>query len=112
MQNVIEANGNVYPCDFYAFDEYCAGNVCDEKFAFNSIKTDNSVFFENAEKRDDRCSGCKWYPICRGGCRRDCASDGKIYVNKYCEAYSQFFEYTIERMEEIASHLAAISNFR
>jgi uncharacterized protein len=30
-QYVIEANGNVYPCDFYALDEWLLGNVNENK---------------------------------------------------------------------------------
>ena len=29
IQNVVEADGSVYPCDFYVLDEYCLGNLND-----------------------------------------------------------------------------------
>ncbi|MCD8028455.1 MAG: SPASM domain-containing protein [Erysipelotrichaceae bacterium] len=31
VQNIIEANGNIYPCDFYCIDEYLMGNVLNDK---------------------------------------------------------------------------------
>ena len=29
MQNVIESDGSIYPCDFYALDQYQMGNILD-----------------------------------------------------------------------------------
>lgn len=35
MQNIIEADGGVYPCDFYVLDNCRIANVQDEKFRFS-----------------------------------------------------------------------------
>lgn len=32
IQHVVEADGTVYPCDFYVMDEYCLGNYNDDFF--------------------------------------------------------------------------------
>ncbi|MGN0348176.1 MAG: radical SAM protein [Roseburia sp.] len=108
MQNVIESDGSVYPCDFYALDEYYMGNINDESVSFHSLweraeGTKKHLFFWDAKKRDDRCPNCRWYPLCRGGCRRDC--DFSAYGNKnyYCQSYSEFFRYAIGRLEYLAS---------
>ena len=29
-QLVVEADGSVYPCDFYVLDQYCCGNLQDQ----------------------------------------------------------------------------------
>ena len=34
MQNIVEANGDIFPCDFYVLDQYRAGNIQDEDFPF------------------------------------------------------------------------------
>lgn len=97
---VIEADGSVYPCDFYAVDEWKTGNIRD-----NSIKeileTDKSRAFEQVSLNiSDSCKSCKWYPICRGGCRRECEpiDPDAPRLNYYCAAYSSFFEHAYDRL--------------
>lgn len=102
MQNVVEANGDVYPCDFYVLDEYKIGNVTEKSFEEMRRMTEipNKVsFFREAEKRDDRCGECRFYPLCRGGCRRDLVREGEKCRQYFCEAYEVFFQYVIGRME-------------
>lgn len=122
MQNVVEANGNVYPCDFYALDEFCMGNIREYDFEeLSEIAADaaNSPFFKDRDIRGEDCASCRWYPLCRGGCRRDCTSDCQsdndgacMYdcrasegraVNRWCTSYQDFFQYAISRLEYLAA---------
>lgn len=108
MQNVVEADGSVYPCDFYAFDEYRMGNIRETDFTAllaEAARETPGTFFENASERDVRCGGCRWYPLCRGGCRRDCAGEKGALKNYYCEVYREFFLYAIERLEWLAARI-------
>lgn len=114
MQNVIESDGTVYPCDFYALDEWQMGNICDDDTDFEILyrwscgeelgkKKGPAPFFREPDRRDDRCPGCRWYPLCRGGCRRDCfAAPGGEVKNYYCETYQKFFADSIGRLEYLA----------
>ncbi len=108
LQNVIEADGSVYPCDFYALDEYYMGNILETDFARLREEAQEErpgSFFESADRRDERCGRCRWYPLCRGGCRRDCVDEGERRRNYYCEAYQEFFEYVVERLEWLVSRM-------
>lgn len=111
MQNVIEADGTIYPCDFFATDPFQMGNIRDEGIDFRRLaaigeRDDKNPFFQEMDRRDDRCRQCRWYPLCRGGCKRDCRKrEGGMY-NLYCEAYQEFFAYAIQRLE----YLAALGN--
>lgn len=114
MQNVVEADGSVYPCDFYALDEYCMGNIRTRGFEelmedTHNVASPGGRFFVNASLRDSRCQSCKWYALCRGGCRRDCycktdAAYGVRMRNYYCETYQKFFEYAIGGFERLAAY--------
>lgn len=115
MQNVIESDGTIYPCDFYALDAYQMGNIADPDVDFEKLaaaafgdEKQEQAFFKKPAVRDDRCPGCRWYPLCRGGCRRDCfvGADGRNQ-NYYCEAYRSFFACTIERLEYLAARASA-----
>lgn len=85
-QFVIEAGGNVYPCDFYCLDEWLLGNICDSDFA-ELANSENAVrFARTAPSAPPRCRACEYYPICRaGGCRRYRED------RDYCAAYKRFF---------------------
>lgn len=113
MQNVVESDGTVYPCDFYALDEWQMGNLKDPDTDFEKLRkiaaeetgSKRHPFFEEADRRDDRCGTCRWYPLCRGGCRRDCFTEEGKMRNYYCETYQKFFAQCIGRLEYMAGHL-------
>ncbi len=92
-QYVVEADGSVFPCDFYMLDEWKIGNLTTdsvEKLIENRTKL---KFIEKSIKPHDNCLECKWNMLCRGGCRRDRDYfENGIGKNYYCTAYKQFFE--------------------
>ncbi|MEG0754708.1 MAG: SPASM domain-containing protein, partial [Angelakisella sp.] len=66
-------------------------------------KRDALGFIDASKQVAEACQSCRWYPICRGGCRRDREQpDGTLGLNYYCSAYSAFFEYAISRLEKVA----------
>lgn len=102
-QFVIEADGGIYPCDFYVTDETCIGNISTNSFeeAINSKKT--SEFLAKGDEINEKCRTCNWYFICRDGCRR--YRDPETNLNIYCEAFTNFFDYAYPRMQQIAQML-------
>jgi len=66
---VVEANGDLFPCDFYCKDEYKLGSIFDENpFEMNDKQRD---FIERSHIIHKNCGTCKYHILCRGGCRRD-----------------------------------------
>ena len=100
MQNIVEANGDVFPCDFYVLDQYRAGNVREKDFRFFREDLSQMEFLTEGKGRGKACPSCPWYPLCRGGCRRDYTEEGENY---FCRAYQEFFQYAIERLEKLAA---------
>lgn len=107
-QNVIEADGSVYPCDFYVMDDYCIGNLVADDFAAIEQNRASISFIKQSQMKDSGCLKCKWYKLCHGGCRRDrdTFDDGKMKRNYFCTAYKGFFKYATPRLEEIAREIA------
>lgn len=105
---IIEADGGVYPCDFYVTDQWLLGNVKDSGFLEirNTCRAD--LFIEESKYVDPKCNGCKWFSLCKGGCRRNREpfAYGRPSLNYYCSAYREFFDYAYERLYRI-SHLIA-----
>lgn len=99
---VVEANGDLYPCDFYCQPEWKLGSVYDP--APFLPKERLMSFIRASERVHADCRRCRWGFLCRGGCRRDRTEDGAR--NRYCEAYKAFFEHAYPRLQKIASALA------
>ena len=108
-QNVIEADGGVYPCDFYVLDEYRIGNLVTDTWEQIEEKRREIGFIERSKVMHEACGSCKWKPLCRGGCRRDrepMQGDG-MSLNYFCSAYKGFFEYAYPRLEHLARGIAS-----
>ena len=101
---VVEANGGVYPCDFYVIDEWYLGNIRDVGFNDLKYSEKSKEFVEVSKYIDPSCRECNWYSLCRGGCRRSREPfvDSKPGLNHYCQSYKAFFEYADSRLKEIA----------
>jgi len=70
IQYVIEANGDVYPCDFYCLDEYCLGSLQESSFAQLAASAHASAFLNGAACQKEPCLTCSVRQFCNGGCRR------------------------------------------
>jgi uncharacterized protein len=101
---VFEADGEAYPCDFYATDKWRLGNIADNKIKELISSNAAENFIEISRPIYDKCMKCKWANLCRGGCRRvrDTGGTGKLALNYYCTSYDEFFKYSIERLHRLA----------
>lgn len=63
---VVEADGGVYPCDFYVIDEWNLGNIRD--IAFDELKNSqkSTEFVEMSRYIDPSCRECDFYNLYRG----------------------------------------------
>lgn len=101
VQYLVEADGSVFPCDFYALDTYCLGNLKTDTIEQIDQKRCEIGFIEKSLLLPERCKNCPWYSLCRGGCRRD-YTEGDNAHNYYCESYRTFFEYAYPRLKHAA----------
>lgn len=72
-QHVVEANGDIYPCDFYCLDNYRLGNIHDEGASFQALarSEQSRQFMEDSLPLPKVCQTCEVRGLCRGGCKRD-----------------------------------------
>ena len=106
LQYVVEADGSVYPCDFYMLDAYRLGNLNTDTFAQLDERRTALGFVETSSIVPPDCLRCRWYALCRGGCRRDREQclDG-MEKNYYRGAYQSFFAYAWPRLERVYQYL-------
>ena len=103
---VVEADGGVYPCDFYVLDRWKMGNVTTDTLESILSSLAASEFVKSSMFILDECRECEFLPICRGGCRRhredECGNLGK---NRYCSAYKSFFGESLPLIFDIAGRI-------
>lgn len=103
FQNVVEADGSVYPCDFYALDEYKLGNLVTDDFAVIQERQKQSGFLSRFKSPSSTCRACRYFFLCRGGCCRHREQPGTAYGRNYfCKSYQMFFDACLPEMERIA----------
>lgn len=84
----IEADGSVYPCDFYVLDRHCMGNIKEASFG-ELLGSEAAKNFEAASlSLPEQCGECPHFDLCRGGCRRNREGGGNVF----CESYRSFFD--------------------
>ncbi|WP_440320910.1 anaerobic sulfatase maturase [Laedolimicola sp.] len=110
IQTVVEADGSVYPCDFYMLDEYYLGNLNEHRIEDIERMRKEIEFIERSEKVSEECRKCQYYRICRGGCQRNRERNSYSgeYENYFCSGYKMFFDACLEQLKEIAREV----NFR
>ena len=102
-QWVFEADGSVYPCDFYALDQWRLGNIQENSFEEMDEKRDKLGFIQWSMRQQEDCQKCRWFGLCRNGCRRNRELVTAEHTNRnyFCKSYQMFFEYAYPRLEEI-----------
>ncbi len=108
---LIEADGSVFPCDFYVIDKYKLGNIRTDKFGDLLSGNVSEYFMKPSRQTPDECKKCEYLMICRNGCRRDRepVTDDKPAQNYYCDSYKKFFDHSLNRMKAIADNIIANS---
>ena len=109
MNAVLESDGSMYPCDFYVLDEFKVGNINESTFEELFKSEAEMRFLRTSLAVDEKCKVCRYFKICRGGCRRhkELTAEGN-YENRFCESYKYFFEKNIDKMIKTAEYVMKI----
>ncbi len=103
VQYLIESDGSVYPCDFYALDDYLLGNLLSgDSFEDIDRRRDEIGFISRSRLLPEECLSCRYLPLCRGGCYRNRDKNGK---NRFCESCKMLFNHALPRMERLAQEV-------
>ena len=104
IQYVVEADGSVYPCDFYCLDEWKLGNVMQDDLAACDEKRRQLHFVERSLPAPQQCRECPWYALCRNGCPRNRVQKpgDLVAINYFCKAHRGLFGLHIREMQQIA----------
>ena len=105
LQTVVEADGSVYPCDFYALDGYCLGNFNENTLPEIYQNLVESRFIEKSHNLSGKCKACPYYGLCRCACQRNRIMEKDGYCSYFCEGYKMFFDHAKDKLKEIAEKI-------
>ena len=103
----VEADGSVYPCDFYCTDEYRLGDV-NEPFSALASSARAQEFVRGSEPLPEDCRICPYLRLCRGGCTHWREQESRL--NYFCKGYKAFFSHCEERIDNLGHMI--LSNLR
>ena len=106
IQNVVESSGKIYPCDFFAHDDYELGNLKDHDFEYLQTNSKARTFIEQSHQLPNECQHCPYLSLCRNGCYRE-RLNGK---NIHCAAFKAFFDARLDKLKQAAAHLARMNS--
>lgn len=101
-QYVVEANGNVYPCDFYVLDKYVCGNVLTHSFEQIRDSQVMSDFLREDKRVSALCRDCTFRRMCYGNCKR---MNVTMFDDEGC-GYKEFLEFAQSSMSDIARNIS------
>lgn len=100
----IEADGTIYPCDFYAREDFALGRVGDERISDVIFSRKAYDFVRRSFDLKSKCKTCPYLSLCRGGCFRYRDEDG---LNILCQAFKYFYRRNLPRLIDLGEILAA-----
>ena len=103
LNYLIESDGDVYPCDFYALDQWRLGSIVESNFLRLSSSETARRFMAESLPVPDECRACRYGALCRNGCRRERDEEGK---NRWCASIRMLMDARLTRMERLARKMA------
>lgn len=110
VQYAVEADGSVYPCDFFMLDAYRLGNFNTDRLETIDKRREEIGFLSASRRISPDCLSCSHYRLCRGGCMRsrDLNQQTGWYSSFFCEGYRLFFDRWADTIREIAGELGGV----
>lgn len=99
---VVEGDGSVYPCDFYALDAWRMGNIRESTLCELAGSGTVKKFLAWGAEKPVPCRSCPYGAVCNGGCKNDWFADSDGSRNYYCASFKMLLSYALPRMRRIA----------
>ena len=82
----IDPFGNVYPCGYLKYSEFCAGNIKTDTLQEIWSSPESFKELRGLGLPQDKCNSCEHIEFCRGGCRGAAYLNGKSLTSPdpYC----------------------------
>ena len=104
---MVEHTGDVYPCDFFAFEEWRLGNLLETPLDDLHGNALHRQFAAQKATAHGACADCRWWSICHGGCIKDRIALGGAPSARtpLCEGLRRFFDHAMPEFDRLAERL-------
>jgi uncharacterized protein len=104
---VIEANGDVFPCDFYIHPDWRLGNILTDPLSAMAGGSRAGQFSKRKRALSPACRACEFVSLCRGECPRNRlpTPGGAPGASFFCTSYKALFRHSLPRFRELAGRL-------
>lgn len=102
---ILEANGDLYSCDHYAYPAYRVGNILETPIG-ELARSERQIEFgrSKTDSLPGQCARCEFLAACFGGCpkhRFGAPNTAERRGNYLCPSYRTFFAYTGAELSRI-----------
>ncbi|MBD3322282.1 MAG: anaerobic sulfatase maturase [Chitinivibrionales bacterium] len=100
---LIEHNGDVYPCDFFAYDEWKLGNINTDDYISLAGSKIRHEFANRKRVVPPECTGCEFIDFCHCDCPRFRIFNrgNPATRSALCPGFREFLRYSKSRLLEI-----------
>ncbi len=104
---LVEHNGDVYPCDFFAEPELKLGNIMESEWAELYESPRFRAFGACKAQWNAACDACPWLDLCAGDClkHRYAGSPDPRQLSYLCAGWKQFYAHTMRRFQQLAMEI-------
>lgn len=103
-QIIVEADGSVYPCDFYVLDRFRAGSLKEQSLRAVYESPVMLEFLQRPKEALPLCKDCPYQKICGGGCQRMRREVFYAPGNREC-GHRLFLDACIGRLQRLAQEI-------
>jgi len=106
---MVEHNGDIYPCDFFAEPELRLGNIMEMSWQEALDSETYRKFGLQKSHWNSACDTCQWLEVCKGDCikHRTHGGHGPENLSWLCAGWKKFFAHTWQRFEGLADIVRA-----
>ncbi len=101
---VVEANGDVFPCDFFVRDDLKIGNIMENTWE-ELLKSERFKEFAGHKTRyNEDCKKCEYQPFCNGDCQKFRSFSDWTHpsgLSSLCSGWKQFYNHALPTLKEI-----------
>lgn len=101
-QFVVESDGSVYPCVFYALDEHRVGDIRNDDLEAMATCEAMHAFLREPRRACSQCADCPFEGMCHRNCKR---LNIAYYDEGYC-GLREFLEYAYPGLQRVARMFA------
>jgi uncharacterized protein len=110
---LVEHNGDVYPCDFFAQSDLRLGNLCKDSWTDLSNSRIYKQFGNDKLDFHEDCNHCKYLQLCNGDCLKHRLNYGVQSPNHkswLCNGYKMFFKHALPELQDLAREIRHLRN--